>query len=255
MWTIRRRSMLAWIIGRAMPPLFFIWLGLAFVAGAVLSALLGPAVGVPAAAALAWSTAVWSWPRNFIRAQRRLQRAMEGLETERLLLRRPVPDDAAAFAATIDATIIETNGWTDRVVRQLCHDVPLGLATPGQARVLVTDKRSGEVLGWVEANSSLGRQPICEVGWSMGAAARGRGYGTEALQVVFPALHAAGIASILIGTSPENTAALRVLEKLGVPETGRTLHRLPNGRSVPSVWHVHGDAPGPLRNQIPQATP
>jgi RimJ/RimL family protein N-acetyltransferase len=249
---IRWRGLAALNVGRRVPTLFIIWLGLALVLGAVLSAFLGPAVGVPVAAVVALATAVWSWPRDLISAQRRLLQAMDGLETERLLLRRPVPDDAAALDATIDVAVIEANGWSGRRLRR---DVALGITMPGQARVLVTDKSSGEVLGSVDANTALGDQPTCHVGWWMGATARDRGYGTEALQAVFPALHAAGIAFIVVGTLPDNTAVLRVLEKLGARETNRTLHRLPNGRSVPSVWHVHGDGAVALRNQIPQATP
>jgi RimJ/RimL family protein N-acetyltransferase len=100
----------------------------------------------------------------------------------------------------------------------------------------------GGVIGSISAHPVIARQATCHVGWWMGPAARGKGYGTEALRTIFPALHKTGVSRILIGTSPDNTAVRRVLEKLGADEVATSPHRLPNDTTVPSVWYVHTDA-------------
>lgn len=233
------RARVAWKLMRRDGDLG-VWPGVTLVLTGASAILTGSVGGSVLAAPLACSAfVIWWRPRRLRPTSAVLQRAMEGIETERLILRRPCPEDAYAFAATIDAAVVEANGWTEETVQNMVRLLGRPLPWPGQGRVLVTDKRTGEVIGSISSNPMVARPPACEVGWWTRSAERGRGYGTEALRAVFPAIHAAGVAQIVAGTRVDNTAVRQVLEKLGADEGATLPHKLPNGATVPSVWYVH----------------
>lgn len=217
-------------------------IGLALVlatATTVLTGSVGGFLAVPLACA---AVTIWWRPRRLRPTSKTLQHAMEGIETERLALRRPCPEDVSAFAATIDAEVIEANGWAETTVQDMLRLLGRRLPWPGQARILVTDRLTGEIIGSISSEPVIAGTPACHLGWWMRSAERGRGYGTEALRAVFPAIHGAGVPEIIVGTMPGNSAVRRVLEKLGATERATLPHKLPNGATVPSVWYVHTDS-------------
>jgi hypothetical protein len=55
--------------------------------------------------------------------------------------------------------------------------LPRPLRTTAGARALVTDKVTGEVIGSIGSQPVIARPPTCHLGWWMGPAARGKGYG------------------------------------------------------------------------------
>lgn len=217
-----------------------IWIGLALVLASASTVLTGSVGGSFLAVPLACSgVIIWWRPRRLRPTADTLQRAMEGIETERLVLRRPCPEDVPAFAATIDADVLKANGWAETTVRDTLRRLGRPVPWPGQARVLMTDRLTGDIIGSISSEPVIAGTPACHLGWWMRSAERGRGYGTEALRAVFPAIHEAGVPQILVGTLPGNAAVRRVLEKLGANERATLPHKLPNGATVPSVWYLH----------------
>jgi ribosomal-protein-alanine N-acetyltransferase len=153
------------------------------------------------------------------------------LETERLLLRRPRPEDAAAFAGmyadpevmefiggvaeTIDMEFVvgrwlerwDANGFGPLVVARREGGEPLG-----RSGLLVWDTRDWHVATLVEAGEHA--QP--ELGWAFARAAWGHGYATEAARAVRDwARNELGIGRLISVIAPGNARSIRVAERLG----------------------------------------
>jgi RimJ/RimL family protein N-acetyltransferase len=220
----------------------WVWLVSAWpiVPGAV---LLEVSVGVRAAlvlislaAAAMW--ALWSWPppRPF---EIRLTDAMDGLRTERLVLRRSRPRDAAGYGATVDDEVVEANGWPSGM-REAAMEA---IATRGVGRlaseVVITHGKTGELLGAMSIDCTDEDHTTCELGWWLGPGARRQGYGTEAVRAVLPALQAAGVHRVRIGTSPDNLAVQRIAQRVGAKPLPNRPHVLPDGTTVESAWFAH----------------
>lgn len=157
------------------------------------------------------------------------------IETERLILRRPVAADAAApiwFGIAPERALSladehwERHGfgpWT-ALLRTSCEPV-----------AVIDLHFAGAGIVGVEADE-------IEVGWAVAVEARGRGLATEAARAVIEyAFDALGADEVVAYTSPDNAASLRVMEKLGMSARGE-------GRSrdgAPAVILVARRAPRP----------
>jgi len=153
------------------------------------------------------------------------------LETERLRLRAHRLGDYAACVAL----------WTDPRVTQFISGKP---STPAQtwSRMLsygghwsllgfgywaVVEKTSGSYvgeLGFADHTRDIdSMRDLPEAGWVLVPAMHGRGFATEALRAALrwadTTLEAARTVALI---SPENTASLRVAEKLGYRETAKS---------------------------------
>ncbi|BCH20294.1 GNAT family N-acetyltransferase [Mesorhizobium sp. L-8-3] len=154
------------------------------------------------------------------------------LETDRLILRAHRPDDFDAHARM----------WSDPDVTRFIGGTPFPrdqawvrfLRIAGMWQVMgfgfwaVEKKASGELLGEVgfhelrrDLKPSL--EGTLEAGWALRPAAHGKGFATEAVGAAlvwggdnFPDKR------ITCMIDPENTASLRVAEKLGFREFART---------------------------------
>jgi RimJ/RimL family protein N-acetyltransferase len=137
-----------------------------------------------------------------------------GIETERLILRRPVADDAdapiwfgidPAQALALADDHWERHGfgpWTAvlRETGEPVASIDLHFAGPG-------------IVG-IDADE-------IEVGWVVAVAARGRGFATEAARAAIGyAFDVLGVDQVVAYTSPGNAASLRVMEKLGMTVRG-----------------------------------
>jgi RimJ/RimL family protein N-acetyltransferase len=80
-----------------------------------------------------------------------------------------------------------------------------------------------------------------EVGGSVAAQHRGRGFGTETLKAVCElAHHHFGIAVLRAGCETTNVASIGWLRSVGFAQiAGPPTHRLPNGREIPALWWQH----------------
>ena len=149
------------------------------------------------------------------------------VETERLRLRRIAPgdhdpyfqkiyaDDAVMrtlpFGAAIDRDVFE------RVVQSLMID-PWN--EHGFGPWLVERRDDGQLLGHCGLRYWPGSDDV-EVLYALARDAWDRGYATEAARAsVAYGFQELGLARIIAAILPENTASRRVLEKLGMRETG-----------------------------------
>jgi phosphinothricin acetyltransferase len=93
----------------------------------------------------------------------------------------------------------------------------------------------GPVLGWVALTAYSARRVYSGVAWEsvyVAAEARGRGVGRALLEAIIPASEAAGFWTLLAGVMAENTASLKLHERVGFRRVGvqRALGRDPSGR-------------------------
>jgi RimJ/RimL family protein N-acetyltransferase len=132
------------------------------------------------------------------------------VETERLILRRPAPSDAAApvwFGIEPEQALAfaedhwEQHGFGPWVAV---------LKETGRPVAAIDLHYAGPGIEGVEADEF-------EVGWAVAVDARGQGLATEAagaaLDYAFAVL---GVDEVVAYTSPDNAASRRVIEKLGM---------------------------------------
>jgi RimJ/RimL family protein N-acetyltransferase len=141
------------------------------------------------------------------------------LTTERLLLRGFVEDDLDAYAAiTADAEVMRyLNGKPlDRARAWRSIAVILGhWQLRGYGIWALVDRASGQLVGRAGLHNPEG-WPGLEVGWVVARSHWGQGLATEAgraaLDYAFGVLGAEHMISVI---DPDNTASIRVAEKLG----------------------------------------
>ena len=167
------------------------------------------------------------------------------IETGRLVLRMPRPDDACRIADLINDDEIA------RMMAPVPH--PYGLsdahafieaalsADPARDRPLVIEHPSFGVIGGGGFHTEDGAI-LAETGYWLGRTFLGRGFATEALQAALAwARDGWGRRAILSGHFVDNPASGRVLEKAGFLYTGelRSRHSLGRGAAAATrmmVW-------------------
>ena len=142
------------------------------------------------------------------------------LTTERLLVRRLRPEDAAVVAAyRSDPEVARWQGWTvpyaEEAARFLIAEVadqPIGAL--GWAQLGIELRATGELLGDVAVHGV--DDHTVEVGYTLARSHWGHGYATEAVgamvdlllgTLAFPAVHAE--------VAPENAPSIALLDRLG----------------------------------------
>ena len=155
------------------------------------------------------------------------------LETGRLVLRAPRPDDAKRVAALVNDHRIAEN--TARIPH------PYALAD-AESWIDATNRTAGEATFVIETGGEvIGacgfdlRQAGPEIGYWLGVPFWGNGYASEAAQAVIDyAFGEHRFEALLAGARITNPASRRVLEKCGFQWTGVTLCRIRAlGTSVP----------------------
>ena len=155
------------------------------------------------------------------------------LETGRLVLRAPRPDDAKRVAALVNDHRIAEN------TARIPHPYALADAeswidatnrTAGEATFVI--ETGGEVIGACGFDLRQGGE---EIGYWLGVPFWGNGYASEAAQAVIDyAFGEHRFEALLAGARITNPASRRVLEKCGFQWTGVTLCRIRAlGTSVP----------------------
>jgi len=149
------------------------------------------------------------------------------LQTSRLILRPPQPEDAKAIAALANDIRIAQN--TTRIPYPYAlADAHAWLRTangkPGEATYLAT-LASGTVIGACGVEPREGRGP--ELGYWLGTHYWGQGYATEAARAVIDhAFAELGCEELQSGARISNPASRRVLEKCGFQWCGVGLYRI-----------------------------
>ena len=170
------------------------------------------------------------------------------IRTERLVLRPPLPADAAEIASRIGIRdvawnlgrapfpyqISDAEAWVERVPQGWAQD---------SGYVLVLTHASDGVIGCV----GLDRKPmdIWEIGYWLGKPWWGRGYVTEAASALMTwAQDAKGIEKFASGHFSDNPASGRVLIKLGFDPCGETeMFGLARGGKHPAIRYTKGTDP------------
>lgn len=165
------------------------------------------------------------------------------LETERLHLRPPVPDDAARIASLVTHDVSRwMASWPDPCTVEFVAD-RIGKArkalVEGWALPLVVDVAGGEAtIGMVEAFLSRDDPGRVTLSFWLGAAWHGRGYMTEAVGAVLRHLAADPAVRVVDGGAQlDNAGSIAVMTRLGMRPVGtRKVYAEARGRDEPCVF-------------------
>jgi RimJ/RimL family protein N-acetyltransferase len=128
--------------------------------------------------------------------------------------------DAPAIVGYIDGDP-EISRWLDQVPQPYSRaDALAYIGGTGETAFAVTDAASGRVLGSIGVRFSE-EGDVGEIGYWLGADARGGGVTTRALVLISRwALGRKGVARVHLRADPENAASCRVAEKAGFSREG-----------------------------------
>jgi len=162
------------------------------------------------------------------------------LETERLVLRRWLPDDVDPLAAIllhpdVVAWIGPAGANRDDVARAI-ERYDRHWEAHGFGRLAVVDRTTDELVG----RTGVMRQPdwdatACkdEIGWAIAPAQWGKGIATEAATAALSdVFERAGLERVVSFALPANTASLRVMARLGFVPEGTA-----EWKGKPVEWH------------------
>ena len=162
----------------------------------------------------------------------RVDADFEPLLTERLRLRRSVPEDADAISAyRSDPEVNRTQGWERTDPESVRADISqmAGRApgeTGGWVQFSVEERDGGRLVGDVGISPADGEPGVIKVGYTMSPAFQGRGYATEAVgALVAYAFDALGADVVRAYADADNTPSIRVAEKKGMRLIDRFEHR------------------------------
>jgi RimJ/RimL family protein N-acetyltransferase len=149
--------------------------------------------------------------------------AFEPIVTERLTLRRSLPEDASEIARyRSDPMVRRYQGWgqTDaatvrRQIEEMTGRLP---GEPGGwVQFTALEREGGTLVGDVGLSPADGEDDVILVGYTIDPAYQGRGYATEAVRALVDyAFDTLGAGLIRAYASAENTPSHRVVEKSGL---------------------------------------
>ena len=153
----------------------------------------------------------------------RVDTRSEPLLTERLRLRRSVPEDAETIAAyRSDPEVRRYQGWGRTDPARIRSEIEEMLArAPGEpggwVQFTVEERDSGVLVGDVGLSPAEQEPGVIKVGYTMAPAYQGRGYATEAIRALvayaFDTLDADVVRAY---ASAHNLPSHRVAEKVGL---------------------------------------
>ena len=154
------------------------------------------------------------------------------IETERLLLRRSRPEDAATISAyRSDPNVNRQQGWERTDLEGVLADiVEMSGRSPGEpggwVQFTVEERGGGRIVGDVGLSVADGEPGVIKVGYTIDPAFQGLGYATEAIRsLVEYAFETLGAEVVRAHASAENAPSIRVAEKIGMRLVERFEHR------------------------------
>jgi RimJ/RimL family protein N-acetyltransferase len=154
------------------------------------------------------------------------------IETERLLLRRSRPEDAATISAyRSDPNVNRQQGWDRTDLEGVLADiVEMSGRSPGEpggwVQFTVEERGGGRIVGDVGLSVADGEPGVIKVGYTIDPAFQGLGYATEAIRaLVAYAFETLGAEMVRAHASAENAPSIRVAEKVGMRLVERFEHR------------------------------
>ena len=167
----------------------------------------------------------------------------DGLETDRLILRRRREDEAALYRLlrTERDPRVPSHRRIDAAGRPTEDDIAAGIraeaAEPGPGILGVHRKDTGHVIGYcglVAHGNGTVDEP--ELVYELLRAAHGHGYATEAAGAVVDWAARSGYRRLWAGVRDWNVASRRVLAKLGFRETDQVRLDATYGDNLLTVW-------------------
>lgn len=151
------------------------------------------------------------------------------IQTDRLLLRRPTTDDAAALARRrSEPEVARYQSWAlpfplDRAERMMAELAAMTGPQDDRWWMAIIDRRdSGETVGDVAVRLEQDCK-VAEIGYNLSARHWRQGYATEAvLAMVTHLFQSVGVGRVGARLAPDNIASARVLERTGFRYEGRT---------------------------------
>jgi RimJ/RimL family protein N-acetyltransferase len=150
---------------------------------------------------------------------------MENIETSRLVLRRPVPEDVGPLAEmNADPEVMKYIGdGRVRTFQQTAAGIQRAISEwdeHGYGLFSMNRRDTGDYVGWVTlAEPAFLPEvlPAVEIGWRLARRHWGRGFATEgAREVLRFGFESCGLDEIVSIRHIENDASRRVMEKLGL---------------------------------------
>ena len=162
----------------------------------------------------------------------RVDTGPQPIETERLLLRRSRPEDAATISAyRSDPNVNRQQGWDRTDLEGVLADiVEMSGRSPGEpggwVQFTVEERGGGRIVGDVGLSVADGEPGVIKVGYTIDPAFQGLGYATEAIRALVEyAFEALGAELVRAHASAENAPSIRVAEKVGMRLVERFEHR------------------------------
>lgn len=178
--------------------------------------------------------------------------AFEPLVTERLRLRRSMPEDADAISAYRgDPEVQRFQGWDRTDPPAIRDEIERMLRrSPGEpggwVQFSVEERVSGTLVGDVGLSAAEGEPGVMKVGYTIAPAAQGRGYGTEAVRALVEyAFDRLGADVVRMYADADNIASIRVAEKVGMRLVERLVHRSKLGSWEGVRYEVTNGGPSP----------
>lgn len=173
------------------------------------------------------------------------------ITTDRLILRRSVPDDAGMISSyRSDPDVHRYQGWErtdpDGIRLEILEMAGRSPGEPGGwVQFSVRERETDALVGDVGL-SPADEPDVIKVGYTMAPAFQGRGYATEAVAALVDyAFDTLGADVVRAYASAENTPSIRVAEKVGMRLMERFEHVYGD-----EVWHgvryeIHRDGDRP----------
>lgn len=191
----------------------------------------------------------------------RVDARSEPVVTERLRLRRSVPEDAETISAyRSDPQVHRYQGWdrTDPagVRAEIRRMSERSAGESGWVQFSVEERESGRLVGDIGLSPVEGEPGVIKIGYTIAPAYQGRGYATEAVRAlvdyVFGTL---GADVVRAYASAENLPSIRVAEKVGLRLVERFERRHGSERWSGVRYELRRDELPPDPGALSEATP